>query len=156
MRTGWRSKPVSADVLPELFLTLRREIPMINGFLEDAGLSLHDGILEIELKHGGADILEQTHFREELARAVHTVFSVPLTVQFSGAHLHVTAEEQAQMQSDVLASLPEDRWLPPEPQQPSDAPVFSALTQLTPDAVPVQPERPDKESLSVMYGRTIK
>ncbi len=146
----------SAEVLPELFLTLRREIPMINGFLEDAGLTLKDGVLSITLMHGGAEILEQTHFREELARAVHTIFSVPLTVQFTGDHLHVTAEEQSQMQSEVLAALPpEQRRIPQEPQ-PAEAPVFSALTQLTPDAEPVTPDRPDKESLNVLYGRVIK
>ncbi|MBR5723171.1 MAG: PHP domain-containing protein, partial [Oscillospiraceae bacterium] len=146
----------SAEVLPELFLTLRRELPMINGFLEDAGLELKDGVLSITLMHGGAEILEQTHFREELARAVHTIFSVPLTVQFAGDHLHVTAEEQSQMQSEVLAALPpEQRRLPQEPQ-PVETPVFSALTQLTPDAEPVTPDRPDKESLNVLYGRVIK
>ncbi|HBI85701.1 MAG TPA: PolC-type DNA polymerase III [Ruminococcus sp.] len=144
----------SEAVLPDLFQSLKRDIPMINGFLEGAGLTLQDRTLSLELQHGGADILERTHFREELSRAVRSIFSVSLNVEFTGDHLHVTEEEHAQKQAEVIASLPEDRWIPKDvPPAPSDIPVFSAVET---SAEPIQPERPDKDSLNVLYGRVVK
>ncbi len=60
----------SLDVLPDLFMVLRREIPMMNGFLDQAGLQLNGDTLEISLAHGGVDILEDTHFRDSLSKAI--------------------------------------------------------------------------------------
>ena len=144
----------SVAVLPELFLSLRRDLPMMNGFLEDAELTLHENTLSIGLRNGGADILDQTHFREELARAIRLIFSVSLTVEFAGEQ-HITDEAHAAMQSEILAELPPDRGFVPEPPPPEQHD-FSAVTQLSPDVQPIKPEMPDKESLSVLYGRTIK
>ena len=144
----------SVAVLPELFLSLRRDLPMMNGFLEDAELSLHENTLSIGLRHGGVDILNQTHFREELARAIRMIFSVSLTVEFAGEQ-HISDEAHAAMQSEILAELPPDRGFVPEPPPPEQHD-FSAVTQLSPDVQPIKPEMPDKESLSVLYGRTIK
>ncbi|MCQ2416796.1 MAG: PolC-type DNA polymerase III [Oscillospiraceae bacterium] len=151
------SETFSQEILPELFQLLKREIPMINGFLEDAELMLDHQVLTISLAHGGIDILEKTKFRDELARAVQTMFHVPLQVQFAGEHLHCSADEHEQMKEDILASLPADRFMPPPEQTaPEEKPAFSSLSVLHPDAEPVQPERPDKETISVLYGRAVK
>ncbi|MBR6420636.1 MAG: PolC-type DNA polymerase III [Oscillospiraceae bacterium] len=144
----------SADVLPELFRSLRRDLPMINGFLEDAGLTLSGALLQISLMHGGADILENTNFRDELARAVKAVYDTQITVEFTGEHLHVTQEEQAQMQEAVIAEMPEDHFRIPEPPATPQTPTFSALP--SDDAAPVTPDRPDKDSLNIVYKRIVK
>ncbi len=144
----------SVDVLPDLFLCLRRDLPMINGFLEDAGISLQNDTLSIVLRHGGADILDQTRFRDELARAIRTIYSVHVTVVFDGAQ-HISDDEHAAMQSEILAELPPDRGRIPEPPAPEQHD-FSALSDLPGDVRPIAPEMPDKDSLSVIYGRTIK
>ncbi len=145
----------SVDVLPDLFLSLRRDLPMINGFLENAGLSLHDSILTITLRHGGRDILDQTHFREELARAIHTIYNVSLQVEFDG-DAHVSDEQLNATISEVLAELPPDRGYIPEAPAAPEIPDFSAVTALAPDVQPIAPEMPDKDTLSVIYGRPIK
>ena len=143
----------SVEVLPELFFSLRRDLPMMNGFLEDAGLALHDGILTVSLAHGGADILEQTHFRTELARAIQTIYGVTLEVQFAG-ELHISAEAHADMQEQILADLPKERYQIPEDNTPP--PEEHAFSAVQPDAAPIQPDRPDKESLEILYGRAVK
>lgn len=144
----------SVAVLPDLFLSLRRDLPLINGFLEGADLSLENGVLSVGLKQGGVDILERTHFREELARAIQAIYSVPLTVEFSGTHLRVTEDDFNRMQSDVLADLPQNRYEVPDEKQPEpDTPVFSALHA---DIKQIQPEMPAKSDLSVIYGRTVR
>lgn len=144
----------SVEVLPDLFLSLRRDFPLINGFLADAELFYANDILRITLRHGGADILDQTRFREELARAIRTIFSVGLTVEYAGEQ-HISEEAQSAMQSEVLAELPPDRGFTPEPPAPEQH-EFAAVTQLTPDVQPIAPEMPDKDALSVIYGRPIK
>ena len=144
----------SVGILPDLFLTLRRDLPLINGFLEDAELSLENDVLKIGLQHGGADILERTHFREELARAIQNIFSVTLTVEFAGEHQHISEDEYNRMQEKVLAELPADRYeIPQEKPQAPETPSFSALHA---DVKPVQPEMPAKADLSVIYGRAVR
>ena len=144
----------SVAVLPDLFLSLRRDLPLINGFLEGADLSFENGVLSVGLKQGGVDILERTHFREELARAIQAIYSVTLTVEFSGGNPHISEEAFNKMQSDVLAELPPNRTeMPQEKPRESDTPVFSALT---PDIKQIQPEMPAKSDLSVIYGRAVR
>ncbi|MBR4201029.1 MAG: PolC-type DNA polymerase III [Oscillospiraceae bacterium] len=146
----------SVDVLPDLFLVLRREIPMMNGFLDGAELTLSGDELTIGLAHGGADILESTHFRDSLAKAVQKIFSVSLKIKFGGDHMQVTEEERSQMQEEVLAALPADRFLPPPQPEAQAAPTFSALSSIEPEAEPIKADQPDKESLSIVYKRTVK
>ena len=141
----------SVEVLPDLFQLLRRDIPMINGFLTDAGLLYENGTLSITLKFGGFEILERTHFRDELSRAIRSIFSLDVKVAFTGDHLHVTDDEMSQIQSSVLADLP-----PVQISQPpvhEAAPTFSAVEN---DAVPLMPVIPNKSELDIIYGRQVK
>ncbi len=144
----------SVGVLPELFLSLRRDLPMMNGFLEDAGLELNGSILTVSLAHGGSDILEQTKFRQELSRAIQSVYGVSLEVQFAG-ELHISESEHTDMQERVLSELPPEHFQIPEPpaQQTEEEHSFSVVQS---DAAPIQPDRPDKESLNILYGRAVK
>lgn len=145
----------SVEVLPDLFEVLRREVKGINGFLSGASLAMNGDTLEIGLTRGGANILEDIGFRSELAKAVHTMFSVPIKVQFVGEHTQVTPDELSQMQAEVLAELPEDRFLPPPSIEPS-APAFSTLAAAEPDAKPIKADQPDRETLNILYKRTVK
>ena len=147
----------STDVLADLFVSLRRDLPMMNGFLDDAGLQLdmENHLLTITLRHGGVDILESTHFREELARAVRTIYSVGLEIRFDGGVQHISPEAHDTMQEEILATLPPP-VLPAEDKQPESVPVFSSLAAAPDDAAPIQPVMPSKEDLSVIYGRNIK
>ncbi len=146
------------DVLADLFLSLRRDLPMMNGFLDDAGLQLdmQKHLLTITLRHGGVDILESTHFREELARAVRTIYSVGLQIEFDGGLQHITPETHDTMQEEVLATLPPPPVLTDHEEKTDLTPTFSSLAAAPDDAAPIQPVMPSKEDLSVIYGRKIK
>ncbi len=148
----------STDVLADLFVSLRRDLPMMNGFLDDAGLALdtEKHHLTITLRHGGVDILESTRFREELARAVRTIYSVGLEISFDGGLQHVTPEAHDTMQEEVLATMPPPVLPAPKEKEAEAAPVFSSLHSAPDDAAPIQPVMPSKEDLSVIYGRKIK
>ncbi|MBQ4346408.1 MAG: PHP domain-containing protein, partial [Oscillospiraceae bacterium] len=148
----------STDVLADLFVSLRRDLPMMNGFLDDAGLVLdrERHHLTITLRHGGVDILESTRFREELARAVRTIYSVGLEISFDGGLQHVTPEAHDTMQEEVLATMPPPVMPAPKEKEAEAAPVFSSLHSAPDDAAPIQPVMPSKEDLSVIYGRKIK
>ncbi|MBR5370711.1 MAG: PolC-type DNA polymerase III [Oscillospiraceae bacterium] len=147
----------SADVLPDLFQNLKRDLPMINGFLADAGIDLTDDTLTLSLMHGGGEILTETRFCDQLSRAIGLIFGKKLTVQLAGEHLSVTEEEWSQIQEEYRSVAP-----PPPVPQPAAAepepemPVYTAITALTPDAEPVKAEMPDKDSMEILYGRIIK
>ena len=146
----------SAALLPDLFQVMRREVPMINGFLDNAELHLNGSVLEIGLANGGIDILEQVHFRELLAKAIHKMFNVTLTAEFVGGKTHISEDEQSEMQQNVIASLPPERYMLPEESVKADTPSFSAISSIEPDAKPVEIEQPDKDSLAIIYKRMVK
>ena len=141
----------STELLPDFFQLLRRDFSVINGFLDGASLTLSDGLLTIGLMHGGTEMLERMHIRDEIARAVQSVFSVTLRVQFAGDD-HVTEEQHAATAAEI-PDAPRPEYHPPE--QP-EKPAFSSLADLDPDVKPVRPDTPDKSTLGVIYKRLIK
>ncbi|MCQ2407596.1 MAG: PolC-type DNA polymerase III [Oscillospiraceae bacterium] len=146
----------SAALLPDLFQVMRREVPMINGFLDNAELNLNGSVLEIGLANGGIDILEQVHFRDLLAKAIYKMFNVTLTAEFVGGKTHISEEEQSEMQQNVIASLPPERYMLPQESVKEDTPSFSPISSIEPDAKPVEIEQPDKDSLAIIYKRMVK
>lgn len=145
----------SVEVLPDLFEVMRREVKGINGFLSSANLAMNGNVLEIGLTRGGANILEDIGFRTALAKAIKTMFSVSVSVEFVGEHTNITQDELSEMQAQVLAELPEDRFLPPPPAEPA-TPAFSTLAAAEPDAEPIKADQPDRETLNILYKRTVK
>ncbi len=144
-----------AEILSDLFLLLRRDFSVINGFLDDAETLLQDGVLTLTLMHGGADLLEREHFRDALSHAIQKMFSVSISVQFSGTHLHVTEEQHAQTAAEIPDSPPPAVYSP-KSETAEKAAEFSSLSSLRSDIEPVKPDRPDKDTLGVIFGRLIK
>ena len=145
------SEAFSVEILPDLLQLLRRDYSVINGFFDDAALSYADGVVTIGLMHGGAELLEQTHIRNEITRAVQTMFSLGVRVQFAGEN-HVSEEQHAATAAEIPdAPMPEYKAAEKEA-----APTFSSLSNLDPDVKPVRPDAPDKKTLGVIYKRLIK
>lgn len=89
----------------------------INGYLKNAEISEGDGIYEISLKNGGADILSEGHIDTEIEKYAKGFFGVDIKVIFDG----VTAvdidnrEEKIKLDEAELPPPPPEAFIPAPP-----------------------------------------
>ncbi len=72
----------SVSELPNLINILKRDISVLNGFLDGAEFSVNGDILNIRLMHGGLDILNDFHVSSELSNFIFNQFGVKLETVF--------------------------------------------------------------------------
>lgn len=72
------------DCLPTLVAILRRQNASINGALNDACAVLQGNVLEIELFHGGHEILVAKEADQKLTALIFELFSKQVQVKFTG------------------------------------------------------------------------
>ncbi len=69
---------------PQIILDLKRRVSVINGYFEDSEAEYENKTLTVHLKHGGMDLLDRCHVRNEIAAQIEAEFSFRLLVQFAG------------------------------------------------------------------------
>ena len=80
----YEEKVFGLPVMTELISLLKRDVPTVNGFLEDAEYRLSGGGLHIKLAHGGFDILEKSRFTPSLSQLIYNMFGVKVKVLLEG------------------------------------------------------------------------
>ena len=78
------SKLFTADYFPELYAALKREMPSINGTLNNADVRLDDKTLIINLNNGGKALLDAKGFDRALTRIIADEFDLSLNVKYTG------------------------------------------------------------------------
>ena len=78
------SQLFSADYFPELYLAIKRDIPSINGTLNNAEVSFDGTNLTINLLNGGKSLLDAKGFDKELIKFVANEFNIRIGVIYSG------------------------------------------------------------------------
>ena len=97
-------KLFSINVLNELIEILKRDVPVVNGFLEDAEYSLKDNVLDINIVHGGNDILERSGFTAKFSQLIYNMFGIKIkTVLLGGEKVseHVFDEMVVRIEADM-------------------------------------------------------
>ena len=85
---------------------LKRKISAVNGFLDNCDVSMDGDTITIDLKHGGAELLEKSHFTREMSSLIKEEFDLDYKVKLTG-ELEVTREHHDQLIGETLASLPD-------------------------------------------------
>ncbi len=93
------------DYFSDLLIFLKRELSVVNGFLDGAEIALDDDKLHITLKNGGYDMLMQYHVPERLRDIIRDMFSKLLTVELEGGNA-VSDEEFKEMIQKAEESIP--------------------------------------------------
>lgn len=115
----------------DILAFLKRELSVVNGFLDGAEITLNENKLHIILKNGGYDILMQYHVPDRLRNIIDKMFSRLLTVEFEGGNavneeefkeLIHKAEENIRRQPAPVQM----QTLPPKSDQKSSAPSAQA------------------------------
>lgn len=95
----------SLEYFSDILAFLKREVSVINGFLDGAEVTLSENILYIVLKNGGYDILMQYHVPERMRDIINKMFSKLFTVELKGERA-VSEEEFKEMIHKTEESLP--------------------------------------------------
>ena len=93
------SEKFSADYFPQLYLAIKRNIPSINGTLNNSEVSFDGSTLTINLLNGGKTLLDAKGFDKALVKLVAEEFGLNIRVNYTGV-FEVEADNE-----DYLASV---------------------------------------------------
>lgn len=74
----------SADYFPQLYAAVRRDIPSINGTLNNAEVKFENDTLTINLLNGGKTLLDSKGFDKALIKLVSEEFNLHISVNYTG------------------------------------------------------------------------
>lgn len=74
----------SADYFPQLYAAVRRDIPSINGTLNNAEVRFENNTLTINLLNGGKTLLDSKGFDKALIRLISDEFNLYISVNYTG------------------------------------------------------------------------
>ena len=78
------SQLFSAAYFPQLYLAVKREIPSINGTLNNAEVRFEDNTLTINLLNGGKSLLDAKGFDKALKNIIAEEFDLHINVAYTG------------------------------------------------------------------------
>lgn len=74
----------SADYFPQLYAAVRRDIPSINGTLNNAEVRFENNTLTINLLNGGKTLLDSKGFDKALTKLISEEFNLYISVNYTG------------------------------------------------------------------------
>ena len=84
IRPHFRKDLFTADYFSQLYLAIKREVPSVNGTLNNAEVKLEDNVLSINLLNGGKSLLDAKNFDKLLIKKIYEEFDLHITVQYTG------------------------------------------------------------------------
>ncbi|WP_296581386.1 exonuclease domain-containing protein [Ruminococcus sp.] len=100
------SEKFGMDCYDELIKLLKRDIPVVNGFLDDADVSFVDSELRIRIVHGGREILDRYSFCRYFSQMIYNQFGVRVKVFLEGDS-SVSREQFDEMIERIEADMPD-------------------------------------------------
>lgn len=85
---------------------LKREVSVVNGFLNDAEMGINGGNINIQLKHGGLDMLSKCGFSRKLSQLIYNQFGLSYNINLGGAEA-VSNDEYDEIIERAAAELPD-------------------------------------------------
>lgn len=74
----------SADYFPQLYTAVKRDIPSINGTLNNAEVKFENNTLTINLLNGGKTLLDSKGFDKALVKQIYEEFNLHISVIYTG------------------------------------------------------------------------
>lgn len=141
----------------DLIMLLKRDISVVNGFLDDSEVTLREDRLDIKLVHGGMDILTKFDFCGSFSRLIYNLFGVKIAVSLIGEK-SVSAEEYDEIMEKYAAELPDhSSQLIPEKskEEQREDEIKAAVPTVSIDIGSMNTEF-DAESAEIIKGRAIR
>jgi len=140
-----------------LIETLKRELSVVNGFLDNADVNLTENNLNIKLSHGGLDILQKNDFNNKLSRLIYNQFGIKIVVTLDGDDT-VSDVEYDKMLEQITAEMPDySSQLIPEktPEQIANEEKENVIPTQSIDSNSLNLDF-DAESADIIKGRAIR
>lgn len=100
----------SADYFPELYKAVKRDIPSINGTLNNAFVTYEEGNLQITLNNGGKSLLDAKGFDKALKRIIKDEFSLEINIIYTGTlEIDGQSEEYVQAMKNAAEKIERQR-----------------------------------------------
>ena len=96
----------SIECFGMLLTHLRRDISAVNGFLDDAQVTLDGGRMNIRIVHGGKDILDKADLCGSLSRLISEMFGKNIDVSLEG-ETSVSRDEYDKMVEEAASAIPD-------------------------------------------------
>ncbi len=145
------------DCYEEMIKLLKRDVSVVNGFLDGAQVSLTGDTLKITLSHGGRDILERFDFCRSFSSLIYNRFGASVKVQLDGGEA-VSQEQYDEMIETMAPDMPDySSQLAPEPtaEELAAQQRESAIPTATVDITSLDTEF-DAESAEILKGKAIR
>ncbi|MFZ2538093.1 MAG: PHP domain-containing protein, partial [Oscillospiraceae bacterium] len=84
IHTKYTKDMFTGDYFPEIIFALKSTVAMINGYFDEAVATYENNKLTIEIKQGGADLLQKCNVDKEIAKFIATEFSFNINIGFTG------------------------------------------------------------------------
>ena len=104
------------DAVLDIANFLRREGFNVNGYFDDAEVTLHDGNADIELKHCGGDMMIKEGIDANIKKFAKGFYGVDINVNFTG-RTSLDLDEYSKKVEEEIAALPVPPPPPPKPEQ---------------------------------------
>ncbi len=140
------------DAYPTVIEMFKRELPIINGFLNRAKLQWSDDSIHIELQNGGYPILERFSFEKKFSEFIACHFDKQVKITMHGPD-HFTEEAL----SEAIAEAPPE-YIPPPIMEPVHETPPPPPVPETPQSVSMEGLNQETESGGdvLIKGRTIR
>ena len=107
--TKYNSKLFNENYFPEITSTLSLQGVPVKGFLDNVAVSYKDNKLDINLKYGGIDILNQSECAQKIKKIILEEFNLNVDVNFSGVtSLNNSKKQELLKILDFQKSQPEE------------------------------------------------
>ena len=87
-----------------LIAMIKREVSVVNGFLNDAEARLDNDCLNIALKHSGRDILERCDFAGKLSQMIYNQFGKRVKICLNGGE-PLSSSEFDQITNEIISQV---------------------------------------------------
>ncbi|MCR5123062.1 MAG: PHP domain-containing protein, partial [Ruminococcus sp.] len=124
LRIKYTPDMLTADYFFELTGFLKARFPVVNGFFDDADVTLENGVFTVSLKRGGANVLKKAGIERAFPDLVREMFVTSVKLELAGVTEvsdEVYLAEQEKIISEIESSLP-----PPPPPGAAPAPAAAA------------------------------
>ncbi len=141
-----------------LIAMIKREVSVVNGFLEGAEVRLSEERMDISLKHSGRDILERYDFAGKFSQMIYNQFGVRIKVCLDGGETMETEEYDQFMEEQAAQLIPDHTaQLIPEksPEELRREEAAAAVPTQSVDLTSLNTEF-DPESAAIVKGRAIR
>ncbi|MDE5764524.1 MAG: PolC-type DNA polymerase III [Ruminococcus sp.] len=147
----------STNCVEDVIQILKRDVSVVNGFLDGAEISFDGRILCFGLKHGGRDILINAGFCNKLSQLIYNQFGRKIDVRLDG-ETTVSNDEYQEIIEKAAAELPDyrEQFVPEKtPAEIHNKEVAEAVPNKVADLSSAD-NAFDPESAEIIKGRAIR